>query len=197
MTRQQLSLRAVFVFLMLLTCALGLPFLVRNEVIWSELNWVLLAGTISLSLALFLHSVVVASFRDAVALFAAAVVTGFAMELLGLHFGVPFLVHYEYHTDLQPQVGGVPLFIPLSWYALASVPVVLMRGMRLTSSLLRSSRVFLKSAVCAVFLVGADLLLDPLAVSVDAWRWVPEGPYFGVPVANYFGWFTVGMIIYY
>jgi len=44
--------------------------------------------------------------------------------------------------------------------------------------------------------VAADLFLDPLATSVQAWTWAEKGEYFGIPLLNYLGWLLVGFLIY-
>ncbi len=47
-----------------------------------------------------------------------------------------------------------------------------------------------------MLLTTCDLLLDPLATSVEAWTWAEKGIYFGIPLLNFIGWFAVAMVIY-
>ena len=49
---------------------------------------------------------------------------------------------------------------------------------------------------CGACLTAVDLLLEPLAISVGAWTWHVEGPYLGIPLSNFAGWFLVSFLIY-
>jgi len=44
------------------------------------------------------------------------------------------------------------------------------------------------------FVLVIDLFMDPLEVWKGAWTWVNGGPYFGVPIGNFVGWFTVAVL---
>jgi hypothetical protein len=47
----------------------------------------------------------------------------------------------------------------------------------------------------ALWLVLVDLVLDPVASGpLGFWRWEQPGAYFGVPTANFAGWFLVGLV---
>lgn len=37
--------------------------------------------------------------------------------------------------------------------------------------------------------------MDPLQVQSGGWRWLEGGPYFGVPIGNFIGWFIVTIIV--
>jgi putative membrane protein len=46
-------------------------------------------------------------------------------------------------------------------------------------------------------MVAWDLAMDPIwATFAKAWIWRDGGPYFGVPVSNFFGWFLKIYVIY-
>ena len=41
-----------------------------------------------------------------------------------------------------------------------------------------------------------DLVIDPLAANtLGYWKWTSAGPYFGVPLSNFAGWFCVSFLI--
>jgi len=137
---------------------------------------------------------------------------GLACEYSSVHNGFPFgLYHYvETTRGREIWVLGVPLFDSISYtfLAFASYTVALLlcsplyrRGIDLrlldTFAIRRAPRVWL---MAALFMVMIDWVVDPLSVMGDRWFlgrifWYdPPGPHFGVPIANYLGWFLVAAI---
>src|SRR5580704_12727025 len=135
-----------------------------------------------------------------------------ACEWSTVHNGFPFgLYHYLDATrGREIWIAGVPFMDSLSFTFLgfASYTVALLvasplyrRGLDLrvldTWKIRRSPRVWL---MAALFMVMVDMVVDPLSVRGDRWFlgkifWYdPPGPYFGVPISNYLGWFFVAAI---
>src|SRR5579863_734928 len=135
-----------------------------------------------------------------------------ACEWSSVHNGFPFgLYHYvEATRGREIWVAGVPFFDSLSFTFLgfASYTVALLltaplyrRGADIrvldTWSIRRSPRVWL---MAALFMVMVDWVVDPLSVLGERWFlghifWYdPPGPHFGVPIANYLGWYFVAAI---
>ena len=79
----------------------------------------------------------------------------------------------------------VPLSVCMAWF-LISLPALIFSNRILG----QKSSIWLKAAFAAVILVCFDLVLDPIAVVNEWWRWTGPGLYvLGVPVPNFFGWF--------
>ncbi len=79
----------------------------------------------------------------------------------------------------------VPLAICLGWFLL-SLPALLI-SIRLLGE--RRS-IWIKAAFAGVMLVSFDMLLDPISVVNEWWRWTSPGYYLrGVTLGNYIGWF--------
>jgi uncharacterized membrane protein len=122
----------------------------------------------------------------AVAALAFVAVATLAVERLGSTTGFPF-GEYDYTGELQPTVGGVPLIVPLAWFAMG-VPA------------LEVGRAVVRHPVGAV-LVGAaaltawDLFLDPQMVEEGYWAWAVDGAYEGIPLSNYAGWLGTGVVV--
>ena len=137
---------------------------------------------------------------------------GLSCEYSSVHNGFPFgLYHYVQATrGREIWVLGVPLFDSLSYtfLAFASYTVALLlcsplyrRGWDLrvldTWRIRRSPRVWLMGAL---LMVMVDMVVDPLSVLGERWFlgrifWYdPPGPYFGVPISNYLGWYLVAAI---
>ncbi|MCD6484520.1 MAG: carotenoid biosynthesis protein [Candidatus Odinarchaeota archaeon] len=47
------------------------------------------------------------------------------------------------------------------------------------------------SITSGLFGVIYDLFIDPVAVMLNVWEWPRSGPWFGVPIANFIGWFFI------
>ncbi|MGC9348150.1 MAG: carotenoid biosynthesis protein [Anaerolineae bacterium] len=116
---------------------------------------------------------------------------GWAAEFLGSHTGVPF-GRYAYTQRLQPQLGEVPVLIPLAW--LMMLPPAWAVGQAAS----QGSRL-LYIATSALAFTAWDLFLDPQMVSWDMWTWSRSSSkkpgYFGIPWSNYAGWWMVSALI--
>ncbi len=110
-----------------------------------------------------------------------------AVERVGVATGLPF-GGYHYTRALRPQVAGVPVIVPLAWFALA-VPA----RESAVSVLGGRSSVPARLALGSLALTAWDLFLDPQMVGEGYWRWTSGGRYRGIPLSNYIGWFVTGL----
>ncbi|GAA5513496.1 hypothetical protein Dcar01_02234 [Deinococcus carri] len=115
--------------------------------------------------------------RRALVMAALAFGVGLGVELLGSRTGFPFGV-YSYATAPAPTLLGVPLLVPLGWFALT-----------LSAALLSGGRAWLAGLLLAAWDVG----LEPLMTAEGYWRWSDPAPLWaGAPVQNFLGWWAVG-----
>ena len=114
------------------------------------------------------------------------VVATLAVEKLGTATGFPF-GEYDYTGALQPTVAGVPVLVPLAWFAMG-VPALEV-GRRIVTS--GPGAV----VIGALALTAWDLFLDPQMVDAGYWEWVAGGVYHGIPLSNYAGWIGVGIVV--
>jgi uncharacterized membrane protein len=133
-------------------------------------------------------------------------------EWSSINNGFPFgLYHYVHATSgREIWVAGVPFFDSLSFVFLsfASYSTALLLAAPLyrtgcdlrlldTWNLRRSLHVWI---LASIFMVMVDLVVDPLSVRGAQWFlgnlfWYDlPGPYFGVPITNFLGWFLVAAI---
>jgi len=110
-------------------------------------------------------------------------VISYSIELTGLNTGFPF-GYYTYTDVLKPVINGVPIAISFAWFAVS------------TNSLL-VSKYFLKdgsvtiASISSVFILSADILLEPFAAFVNNyWVWA-EG---SIPIQNFFSWLILGFV---
>ncbi|MBW4436427.1 MAG: carotenoid biosynthesis protein [Pleurocapsa minor GSE-CHR-MK-17-07R] len=120
------------------------------------------------------------------------VTAAWGVEFVGSKTGFPFGT-YSYTTLLQPQLGGVPLLIPLAW-------------MMMMPSAWALAHLFTRRArypwlafvlVSALVFTAWDLFLDPQMVGWNFWVWAQPGDfnYFGIPWVNYAGWLLASGLI--
>lgn len=114
-------------------------------------------------------------------------IMGWLVEFVGSKTGFPFGV-YGYTGRLQPQLGGVPLLIPVAWFMLMPCAWTI-------ASLLAGGRRWLFVVMSVAAFVAWDLFLDPQMVTWDFWRWSQPGGYFGIPWSNYAGWALAALLM--
>lgn len=119
---------------------------------------------------------------------AGVVLLAWLVEFAGSTTGYPFGV-YHYTSLIQPQVGGVPLLIPLAW--LMMLPPAWAVGQCLAGS--TSGLAFIGWSALA--LTAWDLFLDPQMVAWGLWVWAEPGGYFGIPWVNFLGWLLASALI--
>lgn len=132
-------------------------------------------------------------FRRALRTFGIVAIATWAAEFIGHSTGLPFGA-YHYTDVLQPQIGGVPLLIPIAWFML--LPSSWLMAQLIVGEERKSWRAKAAFvAVSAFALTAWDLFLDPQMVGWDFWQWDVDGAYFGIPLSNYAGWLLVSAII--
>lgn len=137
----------------------------------------------------------------------------FISEFSSIHIGFPYGI-YHYIKPERPDelwVFGVPFMDSLSYvflaYASFSVAIFLLSPIRFkkkrltileTKDIRESRSVLFLSSLLFMYL---DIIIDPVALRGDRWflgkiyYYPKEGPYFGIPLENFFGWFIVGLIL--
>jgi uncharacterized membrane protein len=136
------------------------------------------------------HAAVTRGGRTAAVVVLLTALPGFAVEVLGVHTGIPF-GRYEYEGSLGPRVFATPLLIGLAWTMLAWPAAIAARR------LVRGGPA--RVLVGAWALASADLFLDPQLVASGAWAWRFPAPHLpgveDVPLTNYAGWLAVALVL--
>jgi len=111
-------------------------------------------------------------------------------EFVGHNSGFLF-GSYSYTDRFQPQLGGVPLLVPLAW--LMMLPPAWAIGRAIAGRWGGAGFV----AASAVAMTAWDFFLDPQMVNWNVWQWETAGglTYFGIPLANFGGWLIVTALI--
>lgn len=113
---------------------------------------------------------------------------GWLAEFIGTATGLPF-GRYFYTNRLQPQIGHVPLLVPIAWF-------MLLPACWRLAEMIGGNR-WQRAITAASSMVAWDLLLDPQMVNWRFWVWenVPNVSWFGIPFLNFFGWFLVSLLM--
>lgn len=128
--------------------------------------------------------------RRALLTAAAILLITWLAEWIGSSWGFPFGA-YHYSDRLQPQVGGVPVWIPLAWLMMLPPAWAVAAGWLGR----HSARRWAFALVSAAALTAWDLLLDPQMVAWGFWSWNAPGGYFGVPWSNYLAWLALAALV--
>jgi uncharacterized membrane protein len=138
------------------------------------------AASALLVLLYFFHSFTNLSLKTAGKFFVIAAVISYLWEFLGVETGIPFGSYY-YTSALGPQIGPVPIAIPLIWCALGYF------------CMQASDHYIMASAL----MVSLDLSFDPVfSSSLHLWNWTGQTQYFGVPLTNFLGWFIASLTFF-
>lgn len=118
-------------------------------------------------------------------------------EAFSIQTGFPF-GHYVYDKLAGPRLFEVPLVIMFAYfgtgYASWMIATILCGQCHKTLS---GQWLFVVPLIATFIMVMWDLCMDPICSTVGSlWVWQDVGPYFGVPLQNYFGWFLVVFIIF-
>lgn len=149
---------------------------------------------------LIVHSLITLSKSRSVFFILLAAGVGTLMEYIGLKYGTFFGGNYVYKTQLT--LFTVPLSVIFYW------AVFIYTGYCLTNSFLywlkkekpnyknkKISLLTLSILLDGYFVTAIDLFMDPIAVRSGSWKWLEGGPYFGIPIGNFIGWFIVTIIV--
>ena len=118
-------------------------------------------------------------------------------EALSIHTGIPF-GHYHYNMQSLISLFGVPLIVIFAYFGTGYFFWMLSHVFTgQFSKKLQGKWIFVVPLIAAFILVMWDLGMDPIFSTVlSLWVWESPGPYFGVPIMNFVGWFVTGFIFY-
>ena len=128
--------------------------------------------------------------RNALIFFIVTSVVSLFFENLSVITGFPFgFYHYSPSLGVLP----VPLIIIFEYFAMGYLSWILAHILTgQYSKRLEGKQIFLVPLVATFIMVMWDLTVDPISATLQGlWVWTYPGPFFGIPISNYFGWFLV------
>jgi putative membrane protein len=111
-------------------------------------------------------------------------------ETTSILTGFPF-GHYHYTDKLGPKLWLVPLLIMPAYFAVCYISWIVSHVLLgLTARSVKGAAIFVLPIIATFLMVMWDICMDPARATLDqAWIWRNAGPYFGVPLMNYAGWY--------
>ena len=176
MTKKYLYFDVLFISVIYVAGIIGIYFL--------DSQFFLKTSFVSILIPLFLFCYrSVRSLRDYI-LFFLIFLIGYFAEFLGVNYQILF-GKYAYGETLGIKIYGVSLIIGLNWLLLA----VTTRAV--VSRFIDNDWVIVLLA--SLLMVGIDYLIEPVAPTLDFWRF-EENP---VPFSNFRDWFFVAVLMQY
>ena len=123
--------------------------------------------------------------------------TGTISESLSLRTGFPF-GRYEFTELMGPKLFDVPIMLALAYFGMGYLSwVVSIVILGLQNEPLSAKKLIRLSLTAGLVMTTWDLSMEAVWADIDrAWVWHDGGPFFGVPVSNFFGWFFTAYVFY-
>jgi uncharacterized membrane protein len=147
------------------------------------------------------HGYKTMGWRNIIAFIVITYVISFTAEALGVATGLLF-GPYHYSDNLGPKIFGVPPMIQIAYIAMGYSSLITARIILnvLGINLQKWANIFGVSLIGAFVMVAWDVTMDPYQSTLGGdWIWPTGGPYFGIGLHNFFGWFItvfVFMFVY-
>jgi len=144
-----------------------------------------------------LHSIKRYSVKNTAIFFLVTWVVSLSSEALSIRTGFPFGL-YHYNLPSPIVLFQVPVIVIFAYFGAGYVSWMLSHVLTgQYSKKLEGKQIFIVPFVAAFIMVMWDLIMDPVASTVlSQWVWHSPGPYFGVPLTNFFGWFLTVFTFY-
>jgi putative membrane protein len=126
-----------------------------------------------------------------------SVAMGNFLENLSIFTGFPF-GRYHFTDVMGPKVLAVPILLGLAYVGMGYVSWTVARViLGDAGEPLHGSRLVTRPLVAAFVMVAWDFSQEAIWSNfVHGWKWHDGGPYFGVPLSNFFGWYLTVYLIY-
>jgi uncharacterized membrane protein len=166
---------------------------------WNAGTQLLVASSVLMFLACLASATRVLGPHPAMYLVMIALPIGWCAEEMGANYGW-FFGSYDYTPVLGPQLGSVPVVIPLMWFALSYIGYVMANLIvwQVPADGATSIRRSIVMALLAALIVTAyDLGVDPYMVyKLKAWTMAKDdGWWFGETLQGFAGWMLVAFCI--
>jgi putative membrane protein len=117
-------------------------------------------------------------------------------ESLSLRIGLPFGSYY--FTDVMgPKISGLPVLLVLAYLGMAYCSWVLSLLITGFRKPIKGFRTVVVPLLASFIMLAWDLSMEADWSTVDrAWIWRDGGPFFGVPLSNFFGWYLTAFLFF-
>jgi uncharacterized membrane protein len=127
--------------------------------------------------------------------FALAAIVSFLFEEIGVRTGLIY-GPYHYSDLLGSKLGHVPILIPLAWFMMIYPSWLVARALLRAAHTDSVAGIIAVALIASIVMTAWDAVMDPGMAAAGVWVWENGGPYFGVPLRNYFGWLLTTFVVY-
>ncbi|HKD83045.1 MAG TPA: carotenoid biosynthesis protein [Candidatus Angelobacter sp.] len=145
----------------------------------------------------FVHGSQVYRLRGILAFTAICFVVGNILENIGIRTGFPF-GSYSFTDVMGPKLLGVPLLMGPAYLAIGYTSWILSQIILSPAEEIDlRPRILATPLLATCIMVAWDFSAEPMWSTVGHfWIWRHGGPYFGIPISNFLGWFLANYIIF-
>ncbi len=156
------------------------------------------AGLLFLLLVI-LHGGKVIGWKPSLKMVGAGIIIAYVLEEIGVHTGIIY-GRYYFTSMMGPKLDVIPVALVCLWVLLLYIAFTMTNLILDGTPYLQKfsvGRIFFGAVVGALLVTTFDLNADPFAAANGWWVWLDGGPYFGVPIHNFVGWFFVAFVSYF
>jgi len=176
----------------------AITYLILAEAVWP---WIHLPdlGNIGFTLVFvlfaILHCTAFEGGKRTLIFFLISALVSYSMEELGVRTGAIY-GPYHYSDMLGAKLGHVPILIPLAWFMMIYPSWMIARKLLDGADAEGLGAITALALIAAFVMTAWDTVMDPGMAASGNWVWEQGGPYFGVPLRNYFGWLLTTFLVY-
>lgn len=144
-----------------------------------------------------IHGALVYRLRGILTFILLSLAIGNLFENLSILTGFPF-GRYHFTGVMGPKILAVPILLGLAYVGMGYISWTVARLiLGDAGQLLNGSRLVTRPLVAAFVMVAWDFSQEGIWSNfVHGWKWHEGGPYFGVPLSNFLGWYLTVYLIY-
>lgn len=145
-----------------------------------------------------LHASTMLGWKPALRMVGISLVIVYVLEEIGVHTGFIF-GRYHFTPLMGPKLDVIPVAIFCGWVTLIYMTWVvtnLLVDGSPTPTRYTTGMIIFKAILGALVITTIDISADPMGVANGWWVWLDGGPFYGVPIQNYVGWFIVAFVNY-
>lgn len=152
---------------------------------------------VSLGVFIFLHGGTRYGIRNILVMIGTGMAVSLFYEALSIATGFPYS-GYHYTAILGPQLLGFPILVMFGYGVIAYVFWTVAGAITGNNdNKLKGANVVLVPVISAALFTSWDFVFDPILASINqAYIWDNPGGYFGIPFANFTGWYLATYTIF-
>lgn len=173
-------------FLLLAFILIIVAFFVANVEITPQLSWISVIFIIFLAIPSYLALFTWLGWKKAIGVIIILSIYALTIETIAIITGIPYS-KFEYSNLIGMKIlGYAPFTVPFSF-----VPLFIGSIYLASLNVINKFKIVI---LASLFVLIADLVLDPAAVALNFWIWEANGIFYGVPLMNFIGWIITGFI---